>query len=286
VAKSEWVADATAENFQERVVDASRDRPVVVDFWAPWCGPCRALGPRLEAAAADRAGGFLLVKINTDEEPGLAQSFGVEGIPAVFALRNGKVVDQFTGVIPDAQLRAFLDGLAPTESETAAAAALELEGRDPTAAAAAYRAILAADPKSAAARTGLARLLLATPGNEAEATGLLGGSEWGDFATEAGRLKAVVALREAPHADADLTAARAAVAADGEDAQARYRLGEVLAGRGEYTAALAELLAAAESDKALARGPVRELMLRVFDVIGPRSPEADAFRQKLQMLLY
>jgi putative thioredoxin len=286
VAGSQWVADATAENFQQRVVDASRDRPVVVDFWAPWCGPCRALGPRLEAAAAERAGGFQLVKVNTDEEPGLAQAFGVEGIPAVFALRDGKVVDQFTGVIPDDQLKAFLDGLAPTEAEAAAAAALELEGRDPPAAVAAYRAILAADPTSAAARLGLARLLLAAPGNESEAAGLLAGSDWGESATEAGRLKAVLALREAAHGDADLTAARAAVAADGEDAPARYRLGEVLAGRGEYAAALAELLAAAEEDKVLARGPVRELMLKVFDVIGPRSPEADAARQKLQMLLY
>jgi putative thioredoxin len=286
MAGSSWVVDVTAENFDKVVVEGSRERPVVIDFWAPWCGPCRALGPRLEALAAERAGGFLLAKINTDENQELAQAFQVEGIPAVYAVRNGKVVNQFTGVIPDDQLQAFIDGLAPSEAETAAASALELEGRDPKAAEAAYRKMLAADATSTAARVGLARVLLSGPGHETEARDLLKGIDIGEDAAEAARLRTIIKLREAPHSDADLDAASSAVKANAEDAAARVKLASVLAARGDYTPALDALITAAEADRETGRGPARELMLKVFDVIGPRSPEADAYRHKLQRMLY
>lgn len=283
---SQWVVDVTAETFQRQVIDASRERPVVVDFWAPWCGPCRALGPRLDALATKYDGGFLLAKVNTDENQELAAAFRVEGIPAVFAIRNGKVVNHFTGVVPDAQLQEFIDGLAPTEKEKAVAAAVELEAQDPKRAEVAFRKMLAADPNDPAARVRLARLLSADPASDSEVRTLLAGIESGEHAAEATRLRTLLQLRQTPHGDADIAAAWAAVKTKPDDAAAGLRLGEVLAARGDYTAALDALLAAAENDRTLARGPVRELMLKVFDVIGPRSPEADSYRQRLQLMLY
>jgi putative thioredoxin len=282
VADSPWVVEVTMENFQQVVVDGSRQRPVVIDFWAEWCGPCRRLAPLLEKLAAERAGGFLLAKVNTDENPDLAQAFQVSGIPAVFAVRDGKIADHFTGLLPEDQLRAFLDGLGPAAPAEPSSLdlALELEGRDTKAAADAYRAMLAQSPDDPAARVGLARVLLAAPGKESAAGALLTGVEFGDYATEANRLLTVVQLRTAPHSDADLATARAAVGPEGQLA-----LAKVLAARADYPAALDALLAAAE-DQALGRTAVRELMLKVFDVIGPRSEMADDYRRRLQALLY
>ncbi len=286
MASSEWVVEINAENFQDQVIAQSHQRPVVVDFWAPWCGPCRALGPKLEALAAERQGAFVLAKVNTDDNQELAQSFQVDGIPAVFGIRAGKLVDQFTGMIPQEELQAFINRLIPSEDDKTLATALELEGRDPKAAAELYRHLLNINPNNPGARVGLARLLLLGLGNETEAHTLLSGMSFDDDAVEAARLKTILQLRETPHTEAELQTARATLAANPNDAGSQYALGHLLAARGEYLAALDTLLAAAENDKELARGKIRQLMLKIFDVIGPRSPEADQYRKRLQLLLY
>ncbi len=285
MAASQWVVEGTMENFQQVVVDGSRERPIVIDFWAPWCGPCRALAPLLEKLANEKAGEFLLVKINTDENPDLAQMFQVEGIPAVFAVRDGQVVNNFTGLLPEEQLRQFIDDLgtgtaAPAEP-TPLDQAVELEAHDRGAAGNAYRAMLATAPDDPAARVGLARVLLSGPGNEPQAIPLLSGVDFGDFANEAQRLKAIIHLREVPHADADLATARSATTVE-----AKVALARILAARGDYTGAMDELLAAADDDRQLGRTAVRDLMLKVFEVIGPRSPQADDYRKRLQSRLY
>jgi putative thioredoxin len=286
VSDSRWVVDVSMENFQQVVVDGSQERPVVIDFWAEWCGPCRRLGPMLEGLAAEQNGGFLLAKVNTDENPDLAQAFQVSGIPAVFAVRDGKMVNHFTGLLPEQELRQFIAELGPAtpaapKEPTPLDRALELEGRDPKAAAEAYRAMLATAPDDPAAKVGLARVLLAQPGTEAEAAPLVAEGEFGDFAEEAKRLNTIVHLRSAPHTDADLTAARNTPGAEG-----KLALAQVLAARDEYGAALDALIESAEDDKQLGRTAVRELMLKVFDVIGPQSEQAGIYRRRLRALLY
>jgi putative thioredoxin len=144
--------DVTDASFQTDVVARSSEVPVVVDLWAPWCGPCTTLGPMLERAVDATGGAVALAKVNVDENPRIAQTFGVQSIPAVFAIRDGKVVDQFIGALPEAQVNAFIDGLAPAPSE---ADTLTAAGDE-----ASLRRALELEPDHAGATEGLARLLI------------------------------------------------------------------------------------------------------------------------------
>ena len=157
--------DVTDQTFQADVLTRSAEVPVVVDLWAPWCGPCKTLGPMLEKAVADTDGAVALAKVNVDENPRVAQTFGVQSIPAVFAIRNGQVVDQFIGALPEAQVTAFVQGLTPalTEADVLVAAGDE----------ASLRQALELQPDHAGAIEALARLLVGR-GEPAEALSLLG----------------------------------------------------------------------------------------------------------------
>src|ERR687894_1369386 len=126
--------EATPETFERDAIERSREVPVLVDFWAEWCAPCRQLGPILEKLAGEYAGKFVLVKADTEALPDVATSFGVRSIPAVFALKDGQVVDGFVGAQPESVIRAFIDRLMPTPAEGLAAEAARLESTDPEAA--------------------------------------------------------------------------------------------------------------------------------------------------------
>src|SRR5687767_6650082 len=156
--QSPFVQDVTAATFAKDVIEASKQVPVVVDFWAPWCGPCRALGPVLEKLAEEYAGKFVLVKANTDELQAEASQFNVQGIPAVFAVMNAEVVDFFSGAMPEAMVRQWLDRVLEAG---ALHEAKRLEEISASAAEAKYRAILTTDPENIDAKIGLARTLLA-----------------------------------------------------------------------------------------------------------------------------
>jgi thioredoxin len=137
-----FVFEATAQNFQQDVLERSRSVPVVVDFWAPWCNPCLMLSPVLEKLARDYDGKFLLAKVNTESEPELSAQFGIRSIPAVYGLRDSKVLDAFLGVQPESMIRAWLDRLLPTPAQTLAAQALALEATDQEAAESKYMGAL------------------------------------------------------------------------------------------------------------------------------------------------
>jgi putative thioredoxin len=157
--------DVTDETFQEEVLTRSATVPVVVDLWAPWCGPCKTLGPMLEKAVADTGGAVALAKVNVDDNPRIAQSFAVQSIPAVFAISNGQVVDQFIGALPEAQVTAFIAGLSPAPSEADNLVSVGDE--------ASLRRALELEPDHAGAIEALARLLI-DRGDSQEALAILG----------------------------------------------------------------------------------------------------------------
>jgi putative thioredoxin len=281
---SPWIIDVGEADFQTVVVDASKERPVIVDFWAPWCQPCLALGPVLERVVAEHKGAVILAKLNVDEAQNLARMFRIEAIPAVKAFRNGQLVLEFEGVLPEHQLRDFVKRLLPTESEQLASSARATD--DPVEAEKTYRTALAQDGNNAEVRVGLAQSLMRQNKID-EIADLLEpvGSE-GELGVEAERIKAVLALRQRAREMGTEAEARRRAAANPTSPQARYELGSVLAASGQYEPALEVLLQAAEDDPKLALSKVREVMVQIFYVLGPAHPQANEYRTKLARLLY
>jgi putative thioredoxin len=284
--KSAWVFDVTEQDFERAVIEASREVPIVVDFWAPWCGPCRTLGPTLERLVNERGGQVRLAKVNVDEAQQLAGDFGIEGIPAVKALRDGRVVLEFVGLLQEPQLREFLDRICPSEADGIARKAREQEEGNPAQAEQLYRQALEMDREQQAALLGLARLRLAQ-GQEAEVGDLLDRvTSGGDQAAEVSQLRGILSLRELARQFGDEAAARRRLAKAPDNAEAHYELGCVLAAAGRYPEALEACLTAAEKDRKLAAAKVKDVMVQVFHIVGVRSPLAEEYRDKLTRVLY
>jgi putative thioredoxin len=272
-------------DFEREVIQRSRELPVVVDFWAAWCGPCRALGPILERLADEHAGGFVLAKLDVDQAPQTAQRFGVRSIPLVLGFRDGEPVAEFLGAQPEPAVRKFLAKLLPTEADRLAAEGDELAaGGHSSAAEERYRAALALETPHGRARVGLARIL-AERGDPRAALELLERVvATGSVAKEAEHLAAELRTRAEPGADP--AALRERVARDPEDVAARLALGRALAAAGQYEAALPELLAVVERDPELEDQAARRAMLDVFEVLGRDHPLTLEFRSALARALY
>lgn len=189
------VKDVDEASFQQEVIERSKEVPVVVDFWAEWCGPCRTLGPAIEQAVNARGGKVELAKVDVDTNQQLASAYRVQGIPAVKAFRNGEIVDEFTGALPPAQIDAFLDRVVPSAEEEAAVAAIESGDIE------ALRAAVAADPRNPDAAAALARLLLAR-GESTEAEELTAPLAPTDFILAGLNARAHLALDDNPPVEA------------------------------------------------------------------------------------
>ena len=284
--KTSWVIDVGDADFEKEVLQRSRQVPVVVDFWAEWCGPCRQLGPLLEKAAADRKGKFVLAKVNVDEAQRLAQYFRIESIPAVLAFKDGQAVNGFVGLLPEPELKQFLDDLAGPAAGDPLVKAAALEEKDPAAAEKIYREALAADESNHPARLGLARVLIATKRDDEALKTLETIPDAGEVGAEALKLRRTVEMRKNAASAGDESDLKKKIAAEPQNAQLLLELGNVLATKGQYEPALDSLLKAAELDRELGRGPVRELMVKIFEIIGVRSELADKYRDRLRALLY
>jgi putative thioredoxin len=269
-------------DFETAVIRRSHDVPVVVDFWAPWCGPCRVLGPVLERLAATADGAWELVKVNVDDNPRTAAQYRVQGIPAVKGFRDGRVVAEFTGAVPEGQVRAFLARLLPSEADLLARAGAEMEASGYLATAEdRYRDALAKDPNHPRAVIGLARVLAGRDATD-EALTLLDRLPGNG---EAQALRAQLALRAAA-ADVDTAALEARLAADPKDAAAHYELGRALAARGDYEPALAHLLETVKLDRKLDDDGARKAMLDIFALLGDADERTQRYRRMLGSVLF
>lgn len=268
------VIDVSQATFEEDVLQQSHETPVVVDFWAPWCGPCRTLGPILERLAREPGSNFILAKLNVDDNQSLAMQYGVQGIPAVKAFRDGEVVDEFVGAQPEPQVRAFLSRIAPNENDRRLqdAEAL-LEAREWADAEEAYRQL----PADGEATLGLAKALLGQ-GQGCEAHSLLEEIDEASVFAQAQRLL--------PLADYLCQFEEERDADDAAPIEAQYRHAANLLRKGNVAAALDGLLGVLRQDKQYDNGRAKEAVIGIFTLLGNEDPLTQQYRPELAMVIF
>jgi putative thioredoxin len=298
---SPHVKDSGLATFAADVLEASRSVPVIVDFWAPWCGPCKTLGPALEAAVNAADGAVKMVKVNIDENPEIAQQLRIQSIPTVYAFRDGQPVDGFMGAIPDSQVKAFVAALAggagghehhghggpEHTAEVLAVAAEALEAGDIALAAQAYGHVLQDEPGNPKAVAGLARAYLKGGDLERARTTLQMVSQEGAQDEAIRAVEAELKLKDKPAPESgEITALRARLAADPNDHQARYDLAIALEGASDRDGAVAELLELVRRDRKWNEEAARKQLVILFEAMGPADPRTIEARRKLSGLLF
>ncbi|MFN6961718.1 MAG: tetratricopeptide repeat protein [Rhodocyclaceae bacterium] len=278
---SEHAYDVTVADFDEKVLAASRHVPVIVDFWAAWCQPCRILKPILEKLAAEYAGKFILAKVNSDENQELAMRYGVRGIPAVKAFVDGTLADEFTGALPESQVREFIDRLIPSPAEPLRREALALAASGDIAGARRKLAqAIELDPKNETAYLDFIQLSLdlGTAGALSEAARLM--EAIGDRVRDQDRAAALKARLEMASSagGADITTLQARLERDANDHEARLQLANVLAMRQDYRNALEHLLEIVRRDRKWNDEAGRKGMLKLFTMLANQPQYDDLVR--------
>jgi len=281
------VFDATTETFETEVLQKSLQTPVLVDFWATWCGPCKTLGPMLEKLTGEYHGAFELAKVDVDKEQQIAAAFQIRSVPTVFLVKGGQIVDGFPGAVPEGQLREFLTqhGVVPLEAAPEEAETVDAPPLDPQAQVDVLRAAIAAEPDKEELKLDLALALLQT-GATAEATALIdalpANLSTDDRAVRArARLEFASALQQAPAAEV----LDARIAANGDDLQARHLRGVQLLLSGEDAAALEQFLDMLRRDRTYDEGRPRKLLIDAFKVIEDEDLVGQ-YRRRMASLLF
>jgi len=286
---ADLIKNTTTQDFMRDVVEASRERPVLVDFWAPWCGPCRQLTPVLEKVVRAAKGAIRLVKLNIDDHPEIPGQMGVQSIPAVFAFQDGRPVDGFMGALPESRIQAFIARLIGESADGSAdieAAEAALDAGDVNAAAQAFGEILQDDAENMQALAGLAKCYVKTGDlDRAEQTLALVPPGKAESAPVASARAALELARKAGDAG-DVEALRAKVAADPNDPQARFDLALALNAKGDRQGALDALLALVAKNRAWKDDAARKQLVQFFEAWGPTDPATTSGRQKLSSLLF
>ncbi|WP_127106780.1 thioredoxin [Pararhodobacter zhoushanensis] len=286
------IKDTTEASFMADVVDASQEVPVIVDFWAPWCGPCKTLGPQLEAAVTAAKGKVKMVKINVDENQQIAAQLRIQSIPTVYAFFQGRPVDAFQGAVAPSELKTFVDKLvALTGEDEGLEAALDeaetmLGAGEAADAAEVFAAVLGEEPENARALGGLARAHIAA-GTLDQAEALINNAPAAiATAKEVEAARAQLALARQAETAGPVDELRAALAADPANHQARFDLAGALHANGDVAGAIDELLELFRRDREWNEGAAKAQLFIVFDALKPNDPLAQKGRRRLSSMIF